>query len=91
MVQDGKIEIGVTGEIEAKLQELDPELNLENTHSKPDNANEIREILKSSVNSFVLRILQEHSQELKLTESYIETIIDALITNVLSPDEKGNP
>jgi len=63
---------------------------LENIHTKPENANEIKNILTSSLNSFVLRILQENAQELNLTTDYTVDIVEALITIILSPDEKGS-
>ena len=89
LVAEGKIEIGVTGEIEAQLQELGAELTLENIHTKADKANEARALLASSINSFVLKTLQSNSEELGLNNEYLQMIVDSVISVVLNPDEKG--
>jgi len=89
LVAEGKIEIGVTGEIEAQLQELDPELTLENIHTKAEKATEARALLASSINSFVLNTLQSNAEELGLNSEYLPLIVDSIISAVLNPDEKA--
>jgi len=89
LVAEGKIEVGVTGEIEAQLQEIDPELTLENLHTKTDKANEIRALLSASISSHMLRTLQANSEELGLNNDYLPIIVDALINEILNPDEKS--
>jgi len=89
LVSDGKIEIGVTGDIEAQLVELDSDFTLDNIHTKPSYVNDLRELLRSSINSFVLRVIEENCRALHLREEYIEIIVDAFINIILSPDEKG--
>ena len=90
LVAEGKIEVGVTGEIEAQLQEIDPELTLENLHTKTDKANEIRALLNASISSYVLRTLQDNSEALGLKDDYLQIIVDALINEIINPDEKCN-
>jgi len=90
LLAEGKIEIGVTGEIEAQLQEIDAELTLENLHTKADKANEIRALLSASISSFVLRTLQSNSEELGLKNDYLQIIVDCIINEILNPDEKCN-
>lgn len=88
-MKEGKIEVGVAGEIEAQLEAIDPELNLENLHTNPAKANQIREFLKASVNSFILKTLQENSENLSLRSEYISLIVDALIGHILNSDENA--
>jgi len=75
--------------VEARLEAIDPDLNLENLHSMPNKANELREFLNASINSFVLRVLQENSERLSLNLDYIPIIVDVIINYILNPEESA--
>lgn len=90
MVKEGKVEIGVNGEAEAQLKALDPELTLENIHTKPAKATEAREVLQASISSYVLNVIQQNAEKLALRTEYIEMIVEALVNIIVNPDEKGN-
>ena len=90
LVKEGKIDVGVTGDVEARLAAIDPELNLGNLHANPDRANDIRDLLRESINSFTLNTLQENAGQLGINQEYTEMIIDSIINHILNPEEKGS-
>lgn len=88
-VADGKIEIGVSEDIEAQLEAIEAGLTLENIHTMPGKNGEIKKVLGPSINSFVLKSIQEASEKLSVKFEYIDMIKQAIINTVLSAEEDG--